>query len=93
MYTQQWAQFGKLVQADADALKAIGSGDNVPGNVFTVDGGAPASAALRRSHSPCRRRGSVPAVRHPRRREAGGIRNLTAPFAELRARTLGTALA
>jgi hypothetical protein len=35
------AQFGKLVQADADALKAIGSGNDVPGNVFTVDGQTP----------------------------------------------------
>jgi hypothetical protein len=35
------AQFGMLLQADADALKAMGSGNNVPGHVFTVDGEAP----------------------------------------------------
>jgi hypothetical protein len=32
------AQFGALLQADADKLKALGGGNNVPGNAFTVDG-------------------------------------------------------
>jgi hypothetical protein len=39
--TDGHAQFGELEQADADALKAIGGGQNVPGNVFTIDGEAP----------------------------------------------------
>src|ERR1700737_2895355 len=34
------AQFGTILQADADALKAMGSGNNVPGNIFTMDGNA-----------------------------------------------------
>ena len=34
------AQFGKLLQADADALKKIGGGNDVPGNTFTIDGEA-----------------------------------------------------
>jgi len=34
------AQFGKLLQADADELKKMG-GNNVPGNTFTIDGQAP----------------------------------------------------
>ncbi|HYQ92229.1 MAG TPA: hypothetical protein VES89_09210, partial [Candidatus Competibacteraceae bacterium] len=32
------AQFGTILQADANALKAIGSGHNIPGAIFTVDG-------------------------------------------------------
>ncbi len=32
------AQFGTILQADADALKAMGSGNDVPGNRFTTDG-------------------------------------------------------
>jgi hypothetical protein len=32
------AQFGAILQADANLLKAQGSGNNVPGNIFTVDG-------------------------------------------------------
>lgn len=35
------AQFGTLEQADADALAAIGHGNDVPGHVFTTDGEAP----------------------------------------------------
>lgn len=34
------AQFGTITAADAAALKALGSGNNVPGNIFTVDGNA-----------------------------------------------------
>ncbi|MFC5489007.1 hypothetical protein [Dokdonella soli] len=34
------AQFGKLLAADAEALKKSGSGHNVPGATFTVDGKA-----------------------------------------------------
>jgi hypothetical protein len=32
------AQFGKLLQQDADLLKAMGTGNNVPGHLFTTDG-------------------------------------------------------
>lgn len=35
------AQFGQLTKADADMLKKMGTHNNVPGNVFTVDGRAP----------------------------------------------------
>jgi hypothetical protein len=35
------AQFGTMTQADADALKAKGSHNNIPGNLFTVNGKAP----------------------------------------------------
>src|SRR5258706_11411509 len=35
------AQFGALLPADAAALKAQGTGNNVPGNFFTLDGRAP----------------------------------------------------
>src|SRR3984893_12361187 len=34
------AQFGTILPADAAALKAIGSGNNVPGNIFAMDGNA-----------------------------------------------------
>ena len=32
------AQFGAILQADADALMAMGTGHNVPGSIFTTDG-------------------------------------------------------
>ena len=35
------AQFGTITQRDADILVRMGSGNNVPGNIFTVDGRAP----------------------------------------------------
>ncbi len=35
------AQFGTITADDAAALKALGNGNNVPGNIFTVDGNAP----------------------------------------------------
>jgi hypothetical protein len=35
------AQFGTITQRDADTLKKMGTGNNVPGNIFTVDGRAP----------------------------------------------------
>jgi hypothetical protein len=35
------AQFGTLLPEDAAVLKAMGSGNNVPGHSFTVDGEAP----------------------------------------------------
>jgi hypothetical protein len=35
------AQFGTITQRDADILKRMGPGNNVPGNIFTVDGRAP----------------------------------------------------
>lgn len=34
------AQFATITAADAAALKAMGSGNNVPGKIFTVDGNA-----------------------------------------------------
>ena len=34
------AQFGAILPADAAALEAMGTGNNVPGNIFTVDGQA-----------------------------------------------------
>ena len=34
------AQFGAILPADAAILKAMGAGNNVPGNIFTVDGNA-----------------------------------------------------
>ncbi|HKW32270.1 MAG TPA: hypothetical protein VJN92_04650 [Candidatus Acidoferrum sp.] len=35
------APFGTITAEDAAALKALGTGNNVPGNIFTVDGNAP----------------------------------------------------
>jgi hypothetical protein len=35
------AQFGTMTPEDAAAVKALGKGNNVPGNIFTVDGNAP----------------------------------------------------
>jgi hypothetical protein len=35
------AQFGMLTERDAALLKGMGTGNNVPGNAFTVDGRAP----------------------------------------------------
>jgi hypothetical protein len=35
------AAFGSITQADADALKALGSGNDVPGALLTTDGRAP----------------------------------------------------
>jgi hypothetical protein len=34
------AQFGAILQADANALMAMGTGHDVPGNIFTTDGTA-----------------------------------------------------
>jgi hypothetical protein len=34
------AQFGTILQADADALRAMGAGHNVAGALFTIDGGS-----------------------------------------------------
>jgi len=35
------AQFGTITKADAQRLADVGSGNNVPGHVFTIDGNAP----------------------------------------------------
>ena len=35
------AKFGMITQRDADLLKKMGSGNNVPGHIFTVDARAP----------------------------------------------------
>jgi hypothetical protein len=45
------AQFGMLLQADADLLKAMGNGNNVAGHVFTVDG-RPAQEPSAADHFP-----------------------------------------
>lgn len=34
------AQFGMITAADAAALRKMGSGNNIPGNIFTIDGNA-----------------------------------------------------
>jgi hypothetical protein len=34
------AQFGSILQADANVLTTMGTGNNVPGNIFTTDGKA-----------------------------------------------------
>jgi hypothetical protein len=34
------AQFGTILRADANALMAMGTGNNVPGSIFTTDGNA-----------------------------------------------------
>ena len=35
------AQFGTILKADADLLRAMGSHNNTPGNIFTTDGNSP----------------------------------------------------
>ena len=40
------AQYGTITQADAIAIKALGSHNNVPGNFFTFDGNAPRFGSL-----------------------------------------------
>jgi hypothetical protein len=35
------AQFGTITQRDADILKSVGTANNVPGNIFTIDGRPP----------------------------------------------------
>ena len=35
------AQFGKITKRDADVLEDMGTGNNVPGHIFTVDGRKP----------------------------------------------------
>jgi hypothetical protein len=35
------AQFGTITERDADILKSMGTGNNVPGNIFTIDGSTP----------------------------------------------------
>ena len=40
------AQYGTITQADADAIKALGSHNNVPGHFFTFDGNAPRFGSL-----------------------------------------------
>jgi hypothetical protein len=39
------AQFGTMTPADAAALAAVGTGNNVPGNFFTLDGNVPRFAS------------------------------------------------
>jgi hypothetical protein len=53
------AQFGKMTQADAAALAAMGSGNNVPGHFFTTDGKAVQFPAAS-DHFPDRQTNLVP---------------------------------
>jgi hypothetical protein len=53
------AQFGMLLKADADLLKAMGNGNNVAGHVFTVDG-RPAQEPNAADHFPDKQTNVVP---------------------------------
>jgi hypothetical protein len=53
------AQFGTILPADAAILKGIGNGNNVPGNVFTIDG-APPHFPSASDHFPDRQSNAVP---------------------------------
>lgn len=53
------AQFGKLLEADADALVNMGSGHNVPGTIFTMDG-EPVRFPSESDHFPDRQTNVVP---------------------------------
>ena len=53
------AQFGTILQADANLLRARGSGNNVPGNIFTTDGNAPHFPSLS-DHFPDKQTNVVP---------------------------------
>jgi len=53
------APFGKILQADADRLRAMGTGNNVPGHLFTTDGG-PARFPSGSDHFPDVRSNLVP---------------------------------
>ena len=53
------AQFGTITQGDADILKGMGSGNNVPGNLFTLDG-RPVHFPSASDHFPDRQTNVVP---------------------------------
>ena len=53
------AQFGRMTQADADAIAAIGGHNNVPGRLFTLDGLA-AHEPSANDHFPDRQTNLVP---------------------------------
>ena len=53
------AQFGTILPADAAILKRMGNGNNVPGNVFTIDGN-PAQFPSANDHFPDRQSNVVP---------------------------------
>jgi hypothetical protein len=53
------AQFGALLPADAAALQAMGSGHNVPGHLFTLDGNPP-HVPSPADHFPARQTNVVP---------------------------------
>jgi hypothetical protein len=53
------AQFGAILPADAAILKGMGNGNNLPGNVFTVDGN-PAHFPSATDHFPDRQSNVVP---------------------------------
>jgi hypothetical protein len=57
------AQFGTITQADAAAIVLLGSGNNIPGNIFTADGNAPRiGSAIDVFPDPARQPNTVP---HP----------------------------
>ena len=49
------AQFGAITQRDAAILSRMGTGNNAPGNIFTVDGRPPTSLARPIISPMCRR--------------------------------------
>src|SRR5438034_1302771 len=53
------SQFGAILPADAAILKGMGNGNNVPGNVFTIDGN-PAHFPSATDHFPDRQSNVVP---------------------------------
>jgi hypothetical protein len=53
------AQFGTLTQGDAEMLKSMGTGNNVPGHLFTVDGKIPLFPSAS-DHFPHRQTNVVP---------------------------------
>jgi hypothetical protein len=53
------AQFGAITQDDADLLKQMGSGNNAPGNIFTLDG-RPVHFPSASDHFPDRQTNVVP---------------------------------
>jgi len=53
------AQFGTILPADAAILKRMGNGNNVPGNVFTIDGN-PSQFPSATDHFPDRQSNVVP---------------------------------